>query len=268
MSIVQGGTYTYEHKGEAINVNDKIIYSPAVCESIALDAYVARTNTDLLSGDSVATCTRALKVLTADAITGTGNMTRALDIVTCATATSAKVIKVGDIIYIGSDLAGTVIELIDNTNVRVNASGTIGASTWTYQRALFKDVYPGATLVLATGTTTVLVESKTSDYVVVTTTSGTITTGLLTSYKNVESLINYKSDDSKGTIYGVAMESFAVTSATAYAASDMKVIPVKWFGDYDKNKATTSDYATAGTVPEAIHRKAVRLVHNPIIRQY
>lgn len=268
MSIVQGGTYTYEHKGEAINPNDRIIYCPAVCESIALDAYVTRTNTDLLAGDNGGSCTRALKVLTSDKIAGVGNASRALDIVTAATGGSFSGIKVGDSLEINGGAAGVVIEIIDNSNVRVNASGTIGASTWTYQRALFKDVYPGATLVLATGTTTVYVESKTSNYVVVTTTSGTITTGLLTSYKNVESLINYKSDDSKGEIYGVAMESFAVTSATAYAASDFKTIPVKWFGDYDKTKTTTSDYATAGTVPEAIHIKAVRLVHNPIIRQY
>ena len=268
MSTVQGGTYTFEQKGEAINVNDKIMYVPAVCESIALDAYVTKTNTDLLSGDAVATCTRSLKVLTADKVAGTGNASRALEVITAATPGSFASVEVGDVIEINGSAAGTVTAKISSTVINVNASGTIGASTWTFQRPMFKDVYPGATLVLATGTTTVLVESKTSNFVVVTTTSGTIATGLLTSYKNVESLLTYKSDDTKGLIYGVAMASFAVTSATAYAASDLKVIPVKWFGDYDKLKTITTDYATAGTVPESIHAKAVRLVHNPITRRF
>jgi len=268
MSLVQGGTYTYEHKGEQINPYDRIVYCPAVAESIALDAYVSKTNTDLITTGDAATCTRALKVLTADKIAFGHNMSRALDIVTAATAGELSAVKVGDSIEINSGAAGIVIELIDNTNVRVNASGTIGAATATYQRAIFKNVFPGATLVLATGTTTVYVESKTSNFAVVTTTSGTITTGALTSYKNVDSLLTYASDDSKGLIYGVAMESMTVASATAYAATDLKSIPVKWFGEYDKTKTTTTDYATAGTVPESIHVKATRLLHTPSIRQY
>jgi hypothetical protein len=267
MSLVNVGSYAFEHKGEVLNPTDKVTPVIAVCEAIVLDQYVTRTNTDLTAGDSVATCTRALKVLTADKIAGTGNLSRALDIVTAATATSLSVVKVGDLIEIGGAAAGTVIEIIDNTNARVNASGTIGAGTWTYQRALFKNVYPGATLVHATGAVTVYVESKTSDYVVVTTTSGTITTGLLTSYKNVESLLSYKSDDSKGVIFGVAMDSFTPTGST-YLATDAKPVMVKWFGDYDKNKATTSDYTTAGTVPQTVHDKAVRLFHTTSIRRY
>lgn len=267
MSLVNVGSYAFEHKGEALNPTDRVMPVVAVCEAIALDQYVTRTNTDLMAGDSAATCTRALKVLTADKISTAHNLSRALDIVTCATAGEAVDMKIGDSIEIGGAAAGVIIEIIDNTNVRVNASGTISAGAGTYQRALFKNVFPGATLVLATGTTTVVVESKTSDYVVNTVTSGTITTGLLTSYKNVESLLSYKSDDSKGVILGVAMDSFTPTGST-YLATDAKPVMVKWFGDYNKNKTTTSDYATAGTVPQSVHDKAVRLFHTTSIRRY
>lgn len=265
--IVNGGTYQFEHKGEQFNQKDWVVPMPAVCEAIVLDQYVSLTNTDLLLGDGVATCTRALKVLTADKISTAHNLSRALDIVTCATAGEAIDFKVGDSLEIGGAAAGIITEIIDNTNVRVNASGTIGAGAGTYQRPLFKDVYPGATLILATGTTTVYVESKTSDFVVVTTTSGTITTGLLTSYQNVESLLSYKSDDSKGEIYGVAMAAFTPASATEFDADETTPILVKWLGEYDKTKTTTSDYATAGTVPELIHRKAVRLFHTTHTRR-
>ena len=266
MSIVNGGTWTLETKNEAINPMDRTAVVPAIAESIALDAFVTVTNTDTVSGDA-ATCTRALKVLTADKIAGTGNASRALDVVTFATAGSGSVVKVGDKIEINASAAGTVIEIIDNSNVRVDASGTIGASTWTYQRAMFKDVYPGATIVHATGGVSVIVESKTSDYVVVTTTSGTITTGAITSYKNIESLINYKSDDSKGRIFGVAMESY--TAASTYDSANLGSVKVKVFGEYDRDKTTTSDYATAGTVPNAVHQKVFgKLFHTKITRKF
>lgn len=267
MALVNVGSFTVEHKGENINPNDRMMIVPAIAESITLDGYVTATNTDLITtADAVATCTRALKVLTADKIAVAHNMSRALDIVTCATAGDAANIKVGDAIEINSGAAGTVIEKIDDTYLRVNASGTIGAAAATWQRPMFKNVHAGATLVLATGTTTVYVESKTSDFAVVTTTSGTITTGLLTSYKNIESLLMYKEDDSKGTILGVAMESY---TAAAYALTSLPTaVKIKWFGNYNKLLTTTVDHATAGTVPESVHVKAVRLYHTTSTRRF
>jgi hypothetical protein len=267
MSIVNGGTWTLETKSEAINPMDRMVVVPAISDSIALDAFVTVTNTDLVTTGDAATCTRALKVLTADKIAFGHNLSRALDIVTAATAGELSVVKVGDSIEIDSVAAGIVIEIIDNTNVRVDASGTMSAAAATYQRAMFKDVWAGATLVLATGTTTVTVESKTSNFAVITTTSGTITTGALTSYKNIESLITYKSDDSRGKIFGVAMEAY--TATTAYAAANLGSVKVKVFGEYDRDKTTTSDYATAGTVPNAVHQKVFgQLFHTKITRKF
>jgi len=267
MSIVQGGTRSFEHKSEAINPMDRIYTVPAVADSIALDAFVTITNTDTVTTGDAATCTRALKVLTADKISTAHNLSRALDIVTAATAGELSPVKVGDSIEIDAAAAGIVTEIIDVSNVRVNASGTIGAGAGTYQRAMFTNVYAGATLVLATGTTTVTVESKTSDFVVVTTTSGTIATGALTSYKNIESLITYKSDDSRGKIFGVAMETYTATAT--YASSNAAPVRVKVFGEYDRDLTTTSDYATAGTVPNAVHQKVFgQLFHTKITRKF
>ena len=254
MGIVNVGYQTFEHKGEVIKSSDVVHSLPAVIESIVVDQYVSLTNTDTILGDGVATCTRALKVLTADEIAGTGNASRAGYILTAATANSFVDLKVGDAIEVNSVAQGVITELIDGSNVRMSATGTTGANTWTYQRAMFKDVYPGATLVHATGPATVVVESKTSDYVVVTTTSGTITTGLLTSYTNISSLLSYKEDDSKGEIYGVALDAFTKVAAT-YDADERTGVRVKVWGEYDKALTTTADNSTAGNVPEAIHRK-------------
>lgn len=267
MGTVNGGISTFETKSEAINPYDRMVVVPAISDSIALDAFVTVTNTNLITTGDAATCTRALKVLTADKIAVSGNMSRALDIVTCATPGSAAVIKVGDSIEINSGAAGIVTEIIDNTSVRVNASGTIGAAAATYQRAMFKDVWAGAALVLATGTTAAVVESKVSDFVVNTVASGTVTTGALTSYQNVESLITYKSDDSRGKIFGVAMEAYTATAT--YAVANLGSVKVKVFGEYDRDKTTTSDYATAGTVPNAVHQKVFgQLFHTQITRKF
>ena len=267
MSIVNGGTWTLETKSEAINPMDRMVVVPAISDSIALDAFVTVTNTDLVTTGDAATCTRALKVLTADKISTAHNLSRALDIVTCATAGEAIDFRVGDSLEIGGAAAGIITEIIDNTNVRVDASGTIAGGAGTYQRAMFKDVWAGAALVLATGTTAAVVESKVSNFAVNTVASGTVTTGALTSYKNIESLITYKSDDSRGKIFGVAMEAY--TATTAYAVANLGSVKVKVFGEYDRTKATTSDYATAGTVPNAVHQKVFgQLFHTQITRKF
>jgi hypothetical protein len=268
--IVQGGTYTQEHKGEQLNPKDWTSVMPAVVESLVIDQYVSLTNTDTIAtSDTVALCTRALKVLTANKIAVSGNMSRTLDIVTCATPGAAANIKVGDKIWINTSTdAGNVIEKIDDTYLRVDASGSIGGAAATWQRPMFTNVFPGATIVLETGVlTSLVVESKTSNFEVVTTTSGTITSKDLVTYKNIESLLSYKEDDSKGEIYGVAMEAFTKTGTT-YDADQTTPIKVKWMGEYDKTKTTTVDHATAGTVPELIHRKAVRLYHVSHTRRF
>jgi hypothetical protein len=267
MSIVTRGTQTYEDRGETIDKREFVAVVPAVVESIVADQYVSLTNTDTIAGDGLATCTRALKVLTADKMAGTGNASRALEVITAATPGSFADVEVGDVIEINGSAAGTVTQKISSTIINVDASGTIGASTWTFQRPMFKDVYPGATLVHATGPATLVVESKTSNFVVVTTTSGTITTGLLTSATNINSVLSYKEDDSKGEIYGVALDAFTKTGTT-YDSTQSTPIRVKWLGFYDKSKTTTVDHATAGTVPESIHRKAVRLMHATHQRNY
>lgn len=268
MSIVNGGSRILEEKGLMVKASDKLRSHNACVESIVLDGYVSLVESKLTSGDAAATCTRSLKVLTADKISTAHNLSRALDIVTCATAGEAIDFRIGDSLEIGGSAAGIVTEIIDNTNVRVNASGTIGAGAGTYQRALFRNVYPGATLVLATGTTTVYVESKTSDFVIVTTTSGTIATGLLTSYTNVSSIIKYREDALHGDIYGIAMDSY--TFGTTYDATVCKTISVKVFGDYDKSLATTYNNTTAANVPSSVHDKArlAGLYHSNSIREF
>jgi len=268
MSIVSVGSRTLEEKGLMIDGTMKKRSHNACVESIVLDGYVALVESKLTSGDAAATCTRALKVLTADKISTAHNLSRALDIVTCATAGEAIDFKVGDSLEIGGAAAGIITEILDNTNVRVNASGSIGAGAGTYQRPLFRNVWAGATLVLATGTTTVYVESKTSDFVVVTTTSGTITTGLLTSYQNVSSIVKYREDGLHGSIYGVAMDSY--TFGTTYDATVCKTISVKVFGDYDKSLATTYNNTTAANVPSSVHDLArlAGLYHANSIREF
>jgi hypothetical protein len=263
--IIQGGSATVQFDVFPSQNGDRMEGNVASVESIKLDEYVVKVDDTLTAGDAVATCTRAAKVLTADKIAVSGNMSRALDIVTCATPGSAKVIKLGDSLEINSGAAGVVIELIDNTNVRVNASGTIGAAAGTYQRALFAKVFPGAALVLATGTTAATVASKTSDFVVNTVEDGTVTTGLLTSYKNVDSIARYKEDGSHGAIYGIAMDAF--TFNTAYGTATPVQMSVKVFGQFDKDKTTTIDHATAGTVPQSVHASVYgRLFHTSTTR--
>jgi len=265
VGIIQGGTATVEFKVFPSENGDRTEGNVASVESIKLDEYVVKVDDTLTSGDPVATCTRALKVLTADKIAFAHNLSRALDIVTAATAGELSVVKVGDSIEINSGAAGIVTEIIDNTNVRVNASGTIGAAAGTYQRPLFAKVYPGAALVLATGTTAAVVASKTSDFVVNTVASGTVTTGLLTSFKNVDSIARYKEDGSHGEIYGIAMDAF--TFDTAYGTAAPVQMEVKVFGQFDKTKTTTIDHATAGTVPQSVHASVYgRLFHTNVTR--
>jgi len=260
VGIIQGGTATVEFKIFPSQEGDRAEGNVASVESIKMDEYVVKVDDALTAGDSVATCTRALKVLTADKIAFAHNLSRALDIVTAATAGELSVVKLGDSIEINSGAAGIVIELIDNTNVRVNASGTIGAAAATYQRPLFAKVYPGAALVLATGTTAAVVESKTSDFVVNTVASGTVTTGLLTSFQNVDSIARYKEDGSHGEIYGVAIDKF--TFGSVYGDVAPVQMSVKVFGQFDKTKATTIDHPTAGTVPQSVHASVYgRLFH-------
>ena len=269
MAIVNNGSRTLEEKGLMIKASDKVRSHNACIESIVLDGYVSLVESKLTAGDAAATCTRALTVLTADKIATAHNLSRALDIVTCATAGEAIAFKVGDSLEIGGAAAGIITEIIDNTNVRVDDSGTISAGAGSYQRPLFRNVYPGATLVLATGTTTVYVASKTSDFAVVTTTSGTIATGLLTSYTNVSSIIKYREDAVHGDIYGVAMGSFTVAGST-YDEDDSETIMVKVFGDYDKSLATTYDNTTAANVPSSVHDKArlAGLYHSNSVREF
>ena len=234
--IINGGTRETTLKTFPDINGDRPEANIGCVESIKSDEYVVKVSSVLTAGDSVATCTRALKVLTADKIAFSHNLSRALDIVTAATAGELSVVKVGDSIEINSGAAGVVTEIIDNTNVRVNASGTIGANAGTWQRPLFAKVYPGAALVLATGTTAAVVESKTSDFAIVTVASGTVTTGLLTSYTTVDSIARYKEDNSHGVIYGVAMRAF--TFGTVYGDVTPAEILVKVFGQFDKDKTT------------------------------
>lgn len=248
MGIVNKGTTSITTYQNTILEGDIINGEIARLEDIARYAYVVKVNAITTTGKG--TITRSTVNLTADATAGTGNLSRALDIVTAATAGSLSVVEVGDVLVIGGAAAGTVTAIIDNTNVRVNASGTIGANTWTYQKPAFKNVYPGATVISATGPTTMTVATKVSDFAVTTVSSGTVASGAFTSYLNLDSIAMYREDDSKGKIYGVAMDSFDLSEETS------KVVQVKIHGGYDKTKTTTEDTSTAGSVTEAIHSKA------------
>lgn len=251
MGIIEGGTRSSSFETYPRSATDRYTENIAAVESFAKYAYLVKVNAVLTSGTGLGAVTRALKVLSADKTAGTGNLSRALDVVTAATGGSLSVVKVGDAIEIGGVAQGTVTEIIDNSNVRVSASGTTGAGTWTYRRPAFRKIYPGATLVLATGATTVVVESKTSDFAVNTVTSGTITTGAITSYQNVDSIALWKEDGSRGDVLGIATDSF--TFGSTYDANNVKPIVSITFGDFDKNKTTTLDNQTAGTVPQSVH---------------
>jgi len=269
MAIVNNGSRTLEEKGLMIKASDKVRSHNACIESIVLDGYVSLVESKLTAGDAAATCTRALTVLTADKIATAHNLSRALDIVTYATAGEAIAFKVGDSLEIGGAAAGIITEIIDNTNVRVDASGTIGAGAGSYQRPMFQKVFPGATIVLETGVlTSLVVESKTSNFAVVTTTSGTITSKDLVTYTNVESLIAWKEDNSLGNIYGIAMSAFTPAGST-YDATEATPIRVKTFGEFDKTLTTTADHATAGTVPETVHATVFgRFFHQDSTRNF
>lgn len=257
------GTATVTTYTPVVDVGDVITaFKATVAGDITRNQAVVVVDDVLTAGDSVATCTRALKVLTADKIAVSGNMTRALDIVTSATPGSLSVVKIGDSLEINSGAAGIVIEIIDNTNVRVNASGTIGANTGTYQRPLFAKVHPGAALVLATGTTAAVVESKTSDFVINTVASGTVATGLLTSYQNLATIVPWKEDNTRGEVDGIAMATFTYT--TAIPSAD---IQVKMHGVYARNTLLTADTA-AGSVTTAIHDVMTGRGFQGVVTQY
>jgi len=96
MSIVNGGSRTLEEKGLMVKASDKVRSHNACVESIVLDGYVSLVESKLVTTADAATCTRALKVLTADKIAFGHNMSRALDIVTAATAGELSVVKIGD----------------------------------------------------------------------------------------------------------------------------------------------------------------------------
>jgi len=215
-----------------------------IASDIAYGQVVTFTRSTVTTGKGAVT--RALKVLSADKTAGTGNASRALEVITAASAGSFADVEVGDLIEIGGAAAGKVIAKTSSTTLVMDASGTIGAGTWTVQKPAFAKVFPGATLVLATGTTTVVVESKTSDYAVNTVTSGTITTGTFT-YSNLDSLVPWKEDGSRGIPHAIATEAFT------YSADETeKFIGYKATGAYPRKIISTADTA-AGSVTDAIH---------------
>ena len=247
MGITSGGTRTVLARGFGEQAGDRYDGVFASVESIPENCAVARVSSATTSGAGLGTVTKTATSLVADKVAGTGNASRDLDVITFVSTTVN--VKVGDKIEIAAAAAGTVTEIISNTQVRVNASGTIAAGAYTYQRPAFAKVFPGATVVLATGPNTVTIASKTDDFTVTCVESGNVATGAITSFTNQPSICQWKSDGSRGPFLGVSEDAFVFSAP--FSAANATAIRIKTMGGVDRTTLSCADYA-AGSFPEAL----------------